>query len=569
MCWEGPNIAILSLIIILAYSMLFIQSNFAYTKLILAAAIAVLLIFTLFFFSVFLLISGRRECKGLKWYQIFRYGDENFPGLYLLNWRFIDVVDLHDKLLDAKESFVRSIGKFASTPYMRCPIAFVFQQFYGYFRTELHENYFLDENSEARAFLERHQQLFSESEQFLELVFHEPVDYSDTKRKEDILSLLDWAVRNRYASKTMSWLKDFTRFETSTVYDITSETFTPIISHVFLNTDHFKKYQTDIVFDKFETQIVASRMYLELTEKGVAERFQFVFSIFSFKLARTHEIPLYIKAPFAFSIQHDIMPTMLLCFGVFVCCVCVLTLLCYGIPALTTLVVLSDISVMIGVIGYATYCVIPLNIATFSVALCGNVLTTATAAYFCYNYTNAGKLQRNGESRVQYSFQLCLIPVTFASLVPLITYLPLLSLSIPLVMHVFKMLLLTSLITYLLLFFSVMMFFAEQIPAFCSSIQSCFDVEEDSGSIYYVPTNGTKKIDVLSDRYFVDYAYMLLMKLSRIKLNFFETNMFPSRDVRSRRESYSEVIFLTSLTLYIPMFFIRRTIVELEIFVFI
>ena len=50
------------------------------------------------------------------------------------------------------------------------------------------------------------------------------------------------------------------------------DTFVPIVGHVFLTTDNFKKYQTDIVFDKHQTQIVSSRMFLELTPKGVQER---------------------------------------------------------------------------------------------------------------------------------------------------------------------------------------------------------------------------------------------------------------------------------------------------------
>ncbi|VDK73075.1 unnamed protein product [Anisakis simplex] len=43
-----------------------------------------------------------------------------------------------------------------------------------------------------------------------------------------------------------------------------------------------------------------------------------------------------------------------------------------------------------------------------------------------------------------------------------------------------------------------MMFLTEQVPSFCKSLQSlfddcccyCFDMEEDVGSIYYIPTGG-------------------------------------------------------------------------------
>lgn len=53
----------------------------------------------------------------------------------------------------------------------------------------------------------------------------------------------------------------------------------PIVSHIFLATDNFKKYRADVVFDKFETQIVSSRMYLELTAKGIRERLHVANSI--------------------------------------------------------------------------------------------------------------------------------------------------------------------------------------------------------------------------------------------------------------------------------------------------
>ncbi|EFO12486.1 hypothetical protein LOAG_16047, partial [Loa loa] len=53
-----------------------------------------------------------------------------------------------------------------------------------------------------------------------------------------------------------------------------------------------------------------------------------------------------------------------------------------------------------------------------------------------------------------------------------------------------------------------MIFLTEQIPSFCSSLQDicdecycyCFDIEEDSGSIYYIPTGGrtTSQLDSLT-----------------------------------------------------------------------
>lgn len=58
----------------------------------------------------------------------------------------------------------------------------------------MREEYFLARNSEARAYLENYRDMFNHYEEFLELTFDEPVDYNDPRKKEDIISLLDWAV---------------------------------------------------------------------------------------------------------------------------------------------------------------------------------------------------------------------------------------------------------------------------------------------------------------------------------------------------------------------------------------
>lgn len=51
----------------------------------------------------------------------------------------------------------------------------------------------------------------------------------------------------------------------------------PIIGMVFLTTDNYKKYRGDLVFDKFQTRIVSSRMYIELNAKGIQEKFILLF----------------------------------------------------------------------------------------------------------------------------------------------------------------------------------------------------------------------------------------------------------------------------------------------------
>ena len=65
---------------------------------------------------------------------------------------------------------------------------------------------------------------------------------------------------------------DFERFQQSTIYDVNTETLVPVLSYIFLQTSPYEKYTTDIVFDRFHSQIIRSRMYMELSVKGRQSR---------------------------------------------------------------------------------------------------------------------------------------------------------------------------------------------------------------------------------------------------------------------------------------------------------
>uniref|UniRef100_A0A915AL22 SSD domain-containing protein n=3 Tax=Parascaris univalens TaxID=6257 RepID=A0A915AL22_PARUN len=511
MCWDGSCSVIASLTVIIAF--LVVGSSTAspylqYVSFVLAAAVAMLLIFSLLCFTVFLFIGGRRETRGLKWYQCLQQGDNHFAPRTINEYSDVSISHLHDKLVEMKPSLTNAIASVTANPYMRCPVAFAFAiylvfAFWGCkdLTVELREEFFISKSSESRAYIDNYREMFGRYEEYLELVFDEPLDYHDPHRKQDILALIDWPLQNQLATRSVSWLKDFARFESSTIYDINPDTFVPIVSLVFLTGDNFKKYQSDVSFDKYQTQIIASKMYIELSAKGVQQRLYVIDGLLS--RARAAGIPLSIRVPFAFSVQHDlqVMSTIVVAFAILLCCICGLSLFLYGIPSLTALVLLSNLSVIIGVVGYAVYWNIPINIITLSIAFSGDALTTVIMVYFCYHYATAGKSQKSGEQRVQYSFQSCLLPVTLACFIPLITYLPLLYIDVPIILHIFKILLLTSIISYahfLLFLPSVMMFFTEQIPSFCMSMQGmcddcccyCFEMEEDAGSIYFIPTGG-------------------------------------------------------------------------------
>ncbi|VDN87210.1 unnamed protein product [Brugia pahangi] len=79
--WDAPCTTITSFIIIVSFAVIGSTTKspyLQYMSFVLAAGVAVLLIFALLFFSVFLYVAGRRETKGVKWYQCFRSGDTHF-----------------------------------------------------------------------------------------------------------------------------------------------------------------------------------------------------------------------------------------------------------------------------------------------------------------------------------------------------------------------------------------------------------------------------------------------------------------------------------------------------------
>ncbi|EJD74603.1 hypothetical protein LOAG_18100 [Loa loa] len=460
--WDAPCTTITAFIIIVSFAVIGSTTKspyLQYMSFVLAAGVAVLLIFALLFFTVFLYIAGRRETKGVKWYQCFRSGDTHFAPRTINEFSDSSIEMLHEKLIDTKPSFSRATAAAMANSYLRCPVAFIFAiylvlAFWGCkdVRIDLKEEYFLSQESESRKFIDNYRIEFGQYEDFLELIFDEPIDYLDPHRKDEILAILEWPIQNQLATKSVSWLKDFVRFESTTIYDINPDTFVPVIGIVFLTAENYKKYRNDIIFDKFQTRIVGSRMYIELTAKGVQDRLFVIDELLN--KARSAGISMFVKTPFVFAIQHDlqVISTVIIAFSLLLCCVCTLSLFLFGIPSLTVMVLLSNLSVIVGVIGFANYWMIPINAITLYMALAGNALTTTVVSYFCYNFATAGKGQKTGEQRVRYSFQSCLLPITLACFVPVVTFLPLLLTGLLVMMHVFKILLLTSFITYIHLF---------------------------------------------------------------------------------------------------------------------
>ncbi|KAK6047103.1 hypothetical protein COOONC_15393 [Cooperia oncophora] len=233
-------------------------------------------------------------------------------------------------------------------------------------------------------------------------------------------------------------------------------------------------------------------MYLELTQKGIDERVSLVQSLLA--KSRDYHLPVSVRAPFTMSLKHDIsvVSSGLFVFGISLVCLFVLSIVLLGQPALTCILVFTSVAVFVETVGYATHWGVPMNVLTVTMAISANMLTAVVVMAFCYSYSVSGKQQMRAGVRIQYSFQATFLPVVFACLVPVITYLPLFAVDAPIVNHIFKILLVNSVATLLhYLFFlpNLCLLFSTHLPT-CSSVscaECCCDFDDES-SIYYIPT---------------------------------------------------------------------------------
>lgn len=210
-----------------------------------------------------------------------------------------------------KPCFSRTVGKTVASSAFKT-ISLTIVVFYCAFaimnlnniQIRLKEEDFVQSNSSSAQYLSKFHEAFKNYEDYIELIFDAPLDYYDKSRRAEILELLRRPQDSGHVNKIVSWVWDFERFQHNSIYDINSDTIVPVVSYVFLTIDHYSKYSTDIVFDKHKTQIVKSRSYLELSDKGVMEKQEVIKSLL--ENAEKFDLPLTVRTPMAFSLHHDV-----------------------------------------------------------------------------------------------------------------------------------------------------------------------------------------------------------------------------------------------------------------------
>uniref|UniRef100_A0A8R1ESB4 Uncharacterized protein n=1 Tax=Caenorhabditis japonica TaxID=281687 RepID=A0A8R1ESB4_CAEJA len=222
-----------------------------------ASSVAILLVFTIFFISVFVFVGGSREARGVKWYQIFKTGDTQFTSPQLASFDSSSLFSLHDRLLDARPCASRAVGAFVISPKIRYPILVLCTAI------DIKEEYFLPTSSSEKSFIEQYREQFGKTTQFMELTIENSIEYHDHEVQNNIFDIMDFAIEEGYATRAINWLSEFAKFEKASIYDVNPDTFVPVVNLVFLPSETYRKYASDIIMDRFQTQIVKSRMYLE------------------------------------------------------------------------------------------------------------------------------------------------------------------------------------------------------------------------------------------------------------------------------------------------------------------
>uniref|UniRef100_A0A1I7TMD9 SSD domain-containing protein n=1 Tax=Caenorhabditis tropicalis TaxID=1561998 RepID=A0A1I7TMD9_9PELO len=280
---DAPGIAASAVVIVLTFLAMgaAIQNGHMVSSFLgIASSVAILLVFTVCFISVFVFIGGSREARGVKWYQLFKTGDTQFTAPQLASFDSASLFSLHDRLLDARPCASRAVGAFVISPKIRYPIlvlctAYIFFAIYGFYNTgiDIKEEYFLPSGSLEKSFIEQYRDQFGRTTQFVEITIESNIEYHDHEVQNSIFDIMDFAIAEGYATRAVNWLAEFAKFEKASIYDVNPDTFVPVVNVVFLPSENYRKYTSDIVMDRFQTQIIKSRMYLELTAKGFSERF--------------------------------------------------------------------------------------------------------------------------------------------------------------------------------------------------------------------------------------------------------------------------------------------------------
>ncbi|KAI1729999.1 patched family domain-containing protein [Ditylenchus destructor] len=511
--WDVPQLAMCLMVIILGSVGAGLVSPIPYLQqcfFAMAAGFASFMVLSLFFLTVCWYKSAKRAASGLKWFHCFRQGDETFNNKFILDYDELTAAKLHEKLTDLKPSFSRSIGRLASNYNLRTVAVALFTVFliFSLLGTNwmqgpslyLREEHFVSSESASASYLRKFRTAFDKYEHYLELTIDAPgFDYYDQRNKELVFGLMKWAMDNEMATKAVSWLMDFERFQKSTIYDVNPDTLVPILNYVFLKTDNYRKYAADIAFDKFQTQILRSRMYLELNSRGVAKSEWLVSQLL--QKAKALNLPITIKAPYTFSLQHDLQtfPSCLWTFAWLLAILAICCIIVFTNPAISFCVPFSCLIVSIGVLGFAHHLAVPINVLTLGVILFGNLFTAAVAIHYCYMFSNSGPTQQTNTQRVEYAFQCTLRPTVLACLSLVVLYTPFLLFddATPMIWHMWKMLLGTALIcflNYLLVLPSVLIILSDYLTSCCMAVGrmcdengACCTVEQPADSIYFVP----------------------------------------------------------------------------------
>ncbi|CAD5214127.1 unnamed protein product [Bursaphelenchus okinawaensis] len=512
--WDGPctlmalfSVIFCSIITAIFAPFTLIQAGF-FT---ISSGLTAVLVFSMLYMTVCWYWSGRREAEGLKWWQIGKTGDQQFSEKCVVDYDPQTATMLHEKLADLKPNFASSVGKFTSSNGFKAVslcvcVIFVIFAYIGSqnVNVSMKEEDFVQSNSSSAQYLTKYKTAFRNYEEYIELIFDGPIDYYDKNRRAELLDLMRRPQEDGYVTKIVSWLSDYERFQHNSIYDINPDTIIAVINYVFLKSEQYHRYASDIVYDRHKTQIIKSRSYLELSEKGVKQRQELIKDLL--EKADLYDLPLTIRTPMSFSLHHDVQVQnrFLLAFIFEIGSLVVITFLLIWQPAISFSVLVNNAIITGGIYGYSSYFGIPLNAATLSTLLMGNIYTAVMTIHFGYQFVNTGSKQQTSIDRICYAFQCSLAPTVFSAIVLGAFFFPLpVAVDAPVLVHIWKVLIAVAVLSCLSMVFVLplcMITATETIAKVFGSLHKVcdnngiFGVEHPSESIYYM---GNRQLKML------------------------------------------------------------------------
>lgn len=348
-------------------------------------AIAVLFSYTyqITFFGGFMALNGRREKRNLHPFTFKPVLPKSLTGEKSFLYRLMCTggnESAFSENLEITEDFELRIflrdylGNFLTKPFVK---GFVILAFIVYFalalvgcwniKDGLEESLVFPYDSYIIPFLKERNTYFGEYGDRLQIVFTDPMDYSNVEVQNNIDSLFQRLENTSYfgdSSLTESWLRSYLHFTRNAAFsrmmssfDLENkQEFIDGLKNVFLKFFAAKRFKNDLVFNENATEILASRFILQTTNVRSSQSAKAML-LNLYKIVDETNLPIAIYAHSLPMIEQQILAKSVSIQTICIAAAIMMVIFFIFIPNLicAACVAFSIVSIQIGVLGYMSF----------------------------------------------------------------------------------------------------------------------------------------------------------------------------------------------------------------------